>query len=223
MTVAPLVAPGGSPRAPRNIGGSVRPPPSSGAIARRRWFVGAAKRLLPLVAVALLAMVALWPELQRDVDRARLSYRRGIGMPESGQITAPRYNGVDERNQPFTVTADTARQAGEERIDMTAPKGDMSLTSGAWLMVQGKTGVYMQKAQQLDLTGDVWMYRDDGTTLSTDVATLDVRGGAVATESRTHVEGPFGTLEAQGFVALDRGQIIRFTGPVRLVLNQGKQ
>ena len=52
---------------------------------RRRWLVGLSKRLLPILALALLASIALWPEIARDTDRSRLSYRRGIAVPESGQ------------------------------------------------------------------------------------------------------------------------------------------
>ena len=36
---------------------------------------------------------------------------------------------------------------------------------------------------------------------------------------RTRAEGPFGTLEAQGFAVVDQGAVIQFTGPARLVMN----
>ena len=40
----------------------------------------------------------------------------------------------------------------------------------------------------------------------------------------THVEGPFGTLDAQGFAMLDRAiAVIQFTGPGRMVLNGGSK
>jgi lipopolysaccharide export system protein LptC len=34
-----------------------------------------------------------------------------------------------------------------------------------------------------------------------------------------HAEGPFGTLDAQGFAVTDRGAVIQFPGPGRLLLN----
>ncbi|MCW3474848.1 LPS export ABC transporter periplasmic protein LptC [Limobrevibacterium gyesilva] len=206
----------------RLLGGHVRPPPTAGAIARRRWVVGLTKRVLPLVALALLVVVAVWPELTREVDQARLFYGRGT-MPDSGQLTQARYHGEDNRHQPYTITAATARQVGQDRVDMTLPKGDISLDSGSWLMVEASTGVYMQKAGQLDLAGEVTMYRDDGTTLRTDAVTIDTHDGAAASADKTHVEGPFGTLDAQGFTMTDRGAVVHFTGPGRLVLNGRKQ
>jgi lipopolysaccharide export system protein LptC len=213
---------GADPRRARLLGAGTRTPPTAGAIARRRRFVALAKRLLPVVAVALLATVALWPEYHRDTVEGRVAYRRGSLMPESGQLTDARYHGVDEHGRPYTITADIAHQLSPERIDLTRPAGDVSLPSGTWLMVRAQQGVYLQHAQQLDLSGDVKLYRDDGTSLTTGSVALDLKAGAGAGAEMTHAEGPFGTLDAQGFSATDGGSVIHFTGPGKLVLN-GKQ
>lgn len=193
--------------------------PIDARLARRRWVVSIAKRLLPLVALALLSTVALWPELSSETSRARLTYRRSNIDPQSGQMTDATYHGVDDRGRPYTMTAVAARQISPERIDLTDPKGDTTLQSGNWLMVQSKRGVYLQRAGNLDLSGDVQLYRDDGTTLTTESATLDLKAGAAAGSEMTHAEGPFGTLDAQGFAVIDKGAVMQFSGPGRLVLN----
>jgi lipopolysaccharide export system protein LptC len=191
-------------------------------MARRRWLVAFAKRLLPIVALALLASVALWPEIARDSERARLSYRRGIAPPESGQMTAATYHGVDSGGRPYTITAAQAQQVNPERINLTEPKGDISLESGSWLMAQSHQGVYLQHLNSLDLSDEVHLYRDDGTTLTTSSASLDLKLGAAAGAEMVHAEGPFGTLDAQGFAVTDRGAVLQFSGPGRLVLNSAR-
>ena len=191
-------------------------------LARRRWFVGLTKRLLPLVALALLASIALWPELVREMDHSRMSYRRGATPPQSGQMREATYHGVDSNGRPYTMTATTAHQINPDRINLTDPKGDMSLESGSWLMSQSRSGVYLQHEGSLDLWDDVQLYRDDGTTLATASATLDLKQGAAAGADMVHAEGPFGTLDAQGFAVTDRGQVMQFTGPGRLVLNSAQ-
>lgn len=222
MTLARLpTVPGAGPRRPRTLGAANRPPPTAAAIARRRWVVGLAKGLLPLLAVALLATVALWPEFHRDVGQGRVAYRRGTLVPESGQLTDARYHGVDDHGRPYTITASVARQSSPERIDLTTPVGDVVQENGTWLTIKARQGVYLQHAQQLDLSGEVILYRDDGTTLATDSAAIDLKAGAAAGAAMTHVEGPFGTLDAQGFTATDGGTVIRFAGPGRLLLNGG--
>jgi lipopolysaccharide export system protein LptC len=188
---------------------------------RRRLFVGLAKRVLPLVAMGLLLLVALWPEFTSQVERGRYTYHVGASSPEGGALTDARYRGVDQQGRPFTVTASVARQIDQDRTDLTDPKGDITLGADGWMMVQAKRGVYMQRSNRLDLSGDVTLYRDDGTTLQTDAVAVDLAAGAASSAERVHVEGPFGTLDAQGFTVLDRGAVMQFTGPGRLVLNGG--
>jgi lipopolysaccharide export system protein LptC len=211
--------PPGPDRSPLLASGPHRQPMTRAGLARRRLMVAVAKRLLPLAALALLASVVLWPELTRDTERTRLAARNAGIAAEGGQLTEATYHGVDERGRPFTVTADSAQQTTPERVDLTMPKGDLTLESGNWVLLQSRQGVYRQQLGALDLSGDVQLYRDDGTTMQTDSAAIDLKAGAVVGAEMVHAEGSFGTLDAQGFSFLDRGAVIQFTGPGRLILN----
>jgi lipopolysaccharide export system protein LptC len=196
----------------------VRTPPSAGWLARRHFFITLTKWLLPAVALLLLASIALWPEVGRVRDATRIALQRA-GADVGATLTDARYRGVDDHNRPYTVTAATAQQDGPERINLTSPKGDITLTDGTWLMLQSKSGVYLQHADQLDLSGDVTLYRDDGTTMKTASAAVDLKNGAAASNEHTHAEGPFGVLDAEGFTITDKGTAIQFAGPAHLVLN----
>ncbi len=194
--------------------------PTSGGIARRRAFVTGTKWLLPAGALALLASVALWPELARVGESGRVAFRRAFSaVPDSGKLREARYRGVDERGRPYTVTADWASQDGPLRVNLQEPKGDMLLEGGSWVMVQSRDGVYIQHSGQLDLSRDVVLYRDDGTVMRTQSASVDVKNSAAASNEMTHAEGPFGVLDAQGFTLVDKGAVVQFHGPARLVLN----
>ena len=197
----------------------IRLPPTPGWIARRRVLITLTKWLLPLAAVGLLATVALWPELDRTAEQTRVSFRRFSAEVEGGRLVEARYHGVDEKGRPYTLTAATARQGSPERVDLTMPKGDMTLEDGTWMMLNAKLGTYMQKTRQLDLWQDVTLYRDDGTTLTTASASIDLADGAAAGSEPVHAEGPFGVLDAQGFTVVDKGAAIQFSGPAHLVLN----
>jgi lipopolysaccharide export system protein LptC len=221
MSIAPLPA---AQRRNRDLLGNTVPRrralPSPGGIARRRWMVRWSKRLLPVVALALLASLALWPELDRQQEAARYAFRRGLNVSaDGGRLTDARYRGVDDKGEPYAVTATTAVQDGAERVNLTMPKADVTTSDGNWFMVQAKQGVYIQHEGQLDLQGDATLYRQDGTTMISDTATVDLKAGVAAGSHMTHAEGPFGTLDAQGFALVDKGTVIQFTGPARLVLN----
>ncbi len=192
---------------------------SARRIARRRILITLTKWLLPLAAMMLLALVALWPELERTAIDARIAGGRLTGEVEGGHMVGVRYNGVDEKGRPYTVTAASARQMDADRIALTIPKGDITLESGTWLMVSARSGTFVQKLNQLDLVDDVTLYRDDGTTMHTTTASVDVKAGAANSATPVHAEGPFGVLDAQGFMLTDKGSAVDFSGPAHLVLN----
>jgi lipopolysaccharide export system protein LptC len=229
--------PGGRPDLSGNAPGGVRDPgktggylaivsrrgarqiPTAGGLMRRRWFINTSKFLLPAAALLLLGSIALWPEYERASDKARVVIG-GIRATLGGaRVTNAHYNGVDQRGRPFTVTAVTATQRDAEQVDLTIPIADMTLENGTWMNVKSKQGVFMRKAQQLDLSDDVVLYRDDGTTMTTSSATVEMRSGAASGAAPTHVEGPFGTLDASGFMTVDKGSAIQFWGPVQVTLN----
>lgn len=197
----------------------VRRLPSPGGLARRRIAITLTKWLLPAFALLLLACIALWPQLDRATDAARIAFQRMGGEVSGARLTDARYRGVDDHGRPYTVTAATAQQDGPDRINLTVPKADITLEDRTWLMLQSRQGVYLQQSSQLDLSEAVTLYRDDGTTVVTATASIDLKNGAAASADPTHAEGPFGTLDSQGFTLTDKGTAIQFTGPAHLVLN----
>jgi len=196
--------------------------PSQRHMARRRVMINLTKWLLPVIALALLSTIALWPELQRAADQTRMSFAGVSGTVQGATMTDARYRGVDQQGRPYTLTASVAHQVDPDRINLTLPKGDITLTDGTWLMLQAKQGVYTQHRDQLDLSHHVVLYRDDGTTMVTASATMDLKNSAAAGAEPVHAEGPFGTLDAQGFTLLDKGAIVQFAGPAHLVLNSAQ-
>jgi lipopolysaccharide export system protein LptC len=222
MSVSPLPVRTASGRRPARqlvaaTANRVRQPLNPDLLARRHLLITLTKWLLPVAALLSLATIALWPEMGHMQDTVRIA----VAHTSSGgaTLTDAHYHGVDDHGRPYTVTAVTAQQDGPERINLTMPKGDITLTNGTWLMVRSKRGVYLQHSNQLDLSRDVTLYRDDGTTLTTASASMDLKLGAAASDQPTHAEGPFGTLDAQGFTVVDKGAAIQFTGPAHLVLN----
>ena len=201
----------------------IRRPPTPRDLARRRRRILLTKWLLPTVAVLLLGLIAAWPQIDLITDHARIAYQKGVAELGGATVTDARYHGVNEKGRPYTVTAVTAQQEGADRINLILPKGDTTLGNGTWLMLQAKHGVYLQHSNQLDLSREVTLYRDDGTTVTTASASIDMKNGAAASSEPTHAEGPFGTLDAQGFTITDKGSSVQFTGPAHLVLNGSSQ
>ncbi len=186
-----------------------------------------AKLALPAIGLALLCLLLFWPEI--DGKEGRMSFRRGQPVvAEALQVTAPLYQGLDELNRPYTVTAQVARQqpgvvqAGQEVIDLDAPRADITLTDGAWIFIESRDGVYDRGRNWLDLRGDVTIYHDNGTRFRSETAAVDLTAGAASGNRPTQAQGPFGTVESEGFELTERGAVMVFTGRAHAVL-EGRQ
>jgi lipopolysaccharide export system protein LptC len=201
-----------------------RAPLDAKKLARRRSQVALAKRLLPTLAVLLLASVALWPEIDRTADHARSTFEKlGAASTQAMYMSKPHYRGVDQRNEPYTITAKSMGEPVQGQFDLIAPMADLFLggadSDAGWLMVWSNYGTYVDKPATLDLVGDVNLYRADGMIFSTDDSTMDLADNTVIGDARIHGEGPLGTLDGQAFALLDHGALLQIAGPVKLVLN----
>jgi len=206
----------------------------TGKLARRRAAVALAKRLLPTLAFLLLASVALWPEINRTADRARGTFEKmDAASTQAMHMKSPHYRGIDQRGEPYTVTAAETGEPADGMYDLTTPKADLFLqnadkpssagqpssSDASWLMVWSNDGTYRNHLSALDLTGEVTLYRGDGMLFTTDNAAIDLNQNAVLSADKVHGEGPLGTLDGQGFALLDHGALLQIAGPVKLVLN----
>lgn len=185
-------------------------------------FVSTMKILLPSVAVVLLVLVVVLPQLRNEPEQftAEIERIEGEGGSSLSLVNA-RYFGTDESGQPFSVTAKSVRESntGDAVIDLTAPQADISLNDGTWLTVGAETGSYQREAQVLDLMGAVNLFQDQGYELHTDAVTIMLEEGRARSSTPVSSQGPFGQLESQGFLLQDKGKTVLFTGPARLVLN----
>ncbi len=196
--------------------------PRAAQIQRRQRLVQAMKLLLPLLAAGVLGLMLFWQEIEGS--NSRLSFRRGPALvPEALQLVEPRFQGVDELNRPYTVTARLARQRGQEEVVLLeSPRADILLSEGAWIYAESDRGRYDKPAQLLDLEGDVRIYHDNGTLFRTEAAAVQVEAGSAQGDRPTKAQGSFGTIESEGFELLDRGAVMVFTGRARAIL-EGRQ
>ena len=93
-----------------NIGGGLNKSERRFRVARYSRFVNFMKFILPLTALALVAAIMIWPQLQVmdksfsiALSNAKLSTKEGLIMVNA------RFVGVDHRKQPFSITADIAK------------------------------------------------------------------------------------------------------------------
>ena len=189
-------------------------------------FVNLMKLILPLLALFVVALVIAWPHL----NTADIGFRLGFsalqlnGTQDPSMIN-PRYVGTDNDNQPFSLTADLARNlpGTSTSIELEMPKADITTSDGTWLVLTAENGIYTRNSKTLKLVGKVNLFHDQGYEFRTDRALIDLARGTANSNDPVEGQGAFGNLRASGFQLKDKGKIILFRGKSKLTLYPNAQ
>lgn len=185
-------------------------------------FVTVMKLLLPTLAAGLVVLLAVWSQLNLGDKRFRIETTEvAPEQIESLNMVNARFDGIDEKNRPYSVTAELVTQAGEsaDKIELSQPKADITLESGAWIALTADSGSYLRKSEILDLAGSVSLYHDRGFEMHTDRAQVNLAEGIASGDAPVAAQGPAGELQADSFRVSDDGKRILFGGHARLVIN----
>lgn len=193
-------------------------------LVRYSRFVNLMKRLLPAMAAAILGLLVVWPKLQVASFSVGGLPRLNTKNVDTLSMLNPHYYGTDEKNLPFTITADVATQTDPQNlvVSLEKPVADLTQKSGASIVINSDVGFFRQKDEILDLLGHVDLYQDNGYEVHTESARMQVAQGNATGDQPTHGQGPTGTIEGEGFRLWDRGRVIVFTGKAKAVLNAAK-
>ena len=195
-------------------------------VRRYTRFVSVLKYLLPIVAAGLVLMLALWSQIRIDEGRFR------IGMTEVATIAVdkltmsnPRFEGIDDKNRPFTVTAEEASQAKNDTniIELNRPQADMTMEDGTWLALSADSGRYLRENEQLSLEGSVSLFQDRGYELHTDDVKIDFNAGTAESSSPVFGQGPVGELSGSGLKVTDKGAVVELRGESRILFYPDRQ
>ncbi len=183
--------------------------------------------LLPALAVGLLMIAAAWPQLRPDDERLRIEFA-AVG-PQGGskpQVLNPRLLGVDELRRPFQVTADVGSRLGGdadvEVYQLDEPKADIVLEDGSWVALTATDGVYDRDEEMLYLSGAVNLFHDSGYEFNTTAARINLSDRSAEGDQSIQGQGPFGTIEAEGFRVIDDGEVIFFSGKSSMTIRGGQ-
>lgn len=179
------------------------------------------KMLLPALAITLVALVLIWPQIGRNTaDIPVIDAPTSLEDVDTLRMANPRFVGLDENDRPFEIVAESATQVGEngQAVELDRPQADMINEDGTWVSLNAQEGVWFKDASVVNLYGGVSLFHDAGHQLITEEAMIDMGPGNVFSEVPTQGQSPGGTIRGEGMQSLDRGARIIFTGHATAVL-----
>ncbi|MFH1158428.1 MAG: LPS export ABC transporter periplasmic protein LptC [Pseudomonadota bacterium] len=202
---------------------------NSGAYAPRRLsalgrgyshFVRVLKFILPLAALAVIGiLIARLAETPQQPILASLPKEEKT-TPGQIELVQARYEGVDDRNRPYTVTADKAvRDMGSpDAVLFENLLADITLQDKTWVAVRAGSGSLDRKTELLSLKDDVTAFHDSGYEMRLQDLRIDLKRKAAVTTLPVRAQGPMGTVAAQSLSVEEQGDLIVFGGPATLTI-----
>jgi lipopolysaccharide export system protein LptC len=177
--------------------------------------------LLPALAVAMIVVITMWHQFTQEENRFRLGGAE-MAPHQVASLTMAnvRYEGVDDKNRPFNVTADTAHQVDKEGevIDLSEPKADITMETGEWLALTAASGRYQRRTNLLDLAGGVTIFHDKGFTFQAPTLHINLNDHVAESHDPVEGQGPSGQLTAANFRLVEGGKVVLFGGPAHITL-----
>lgn len=176
--------------------------------------------ILPTIAFAIMAIVFTWGKRDEPLMEVTPSEKIETVMGKN-ELINPRFEGSDEKNQPYTLTADRAVQDEKDSklILLEKPKADLAMNGGNWVAFESTEGAFQQAEGKILLRGGVRFFHDGGYQMDTPELHININDETAITDKDVHVQGPEGTLTAKGLEGRNKENILIFKGPAKLVLN----
>lgn len=187
---------------------------------RYSGFVRSLRFILPIIALVMTVIVLTWDEAGRRVEPLKKAEVIDNSANIQNELLKPVYNSVDDKNQPFSVTADSATQGRDnpDIVELDKPVAALTQNDGSKIEGDAAVGLYEQKSQKLNLSGDVHLKHSDGFTLSTEELRIDLATQRAYSGRDVRVEGPDGTIDATGLEGDSENGTMIFTGPAKVIL-----
>jgi lipopolysaccharide export system protein LptC len=156
---------------------------------------------------------ALMKQLPLDMDNLVVSGTK-ITME------SPHLSGFSPDQRPYELWAKTATQdlTDPDHVELKALRAKVLQEDRSTVTMDARTGVFNTKAQLLDLRKDILLQSSTGYEARLSQALLDIGKGTVTSEEPVDVKLLNGTLTADKLRILEKGELVRFEGRVKMNL-----
>jgi lipopolysaccharide export system protein LptC len=183
---------------------------------KRSHAIGAVRRLLPLMMLAVVIGLGVW---------LFLSTRETAAPQPSGPVPIrmlnPVFQGRDD-GRPFVLHAKEAVRDGKDatRIALVEPRMELQEAPGQPpTRITAKHGVYREDTLVLNLNGEVRYSDPVGWRFLTKNAVVDTKRDLVTGDQGIEGEGPTGVFKADRYLIYNQGERVVLRGNVSTLSN----
>lgn len=187
------------------------------SITKYTKFVIFSKMFLATLSLLMIVTIIILPVMNADEEGLRIAFSTVKDKTESlPMMTKPSFQGVDQNNQPYLVTADSALQHDERTIILDKVQADIMTENQTWLSVKAAKGTIDTTAKTMQLKGTVTLMHQDGYEFQTESVDVDMNQHTATGTKPIEGFGPMGDIKADQFSWHQNDRVMRFQGHVTL-------
>ena len=180
------------------------------------------KVFLPSLAAVMVGLVILWPQMKAQQDESIslvASETDQLNLPSDQSMLNPRFFTVDQKNEPFSLTAGVAFELPGDvrRVRLDDIQADLLMQNDRWFALDATVGVYSQSTDTMELLKQVNLYTETGEEIETTQALINMRNRDISGTQDVFLRTPSGYARAQGFSVTQDVTVFRLTGKTRAV------
>jgi lipopolysaccharide export system protein LptC len=161
----------------------------------------ALKGLLPLGAMLILSLYALPSFLKTSIDNGRGTLTaRGVAVSAGTfEMTNPHVTGVNDRGEPYDITADSTKQAfnSPELMYLKVVRGKMTGADGKVTTLSAPDATHNTKAEEITFANGLTVTHDGGMSATFQTATAYMKGQTMVSKTPVVVRLHESTINAE--------------------------
>lgn len=191
-------------------------------IPRYLKMIGFSKLLIGMVVVALITVVIVMPLANREETGMRIIMNQlpmaATGADDTPKMENPRFEGVDNKNRPFSVTAQRAIQEDISTVRLINLKAQIALENEKWMAISAQQGILQIPNKKMLLHGAVQFNASDGEAFTTEQILVNLGTGDAWGPKPVQAQAAMGSISADSFQFSQSYKAIRFSNHVKLII-----
>ncbi len=182
------------------------------------------KYLLGVASFGLLLLVLALPIYNSQHEKLKFFYgadsssEDNVLPSEEPRIEKPKFYGMDNKNQPYTIIADVGEQRDKNNLTLSQVYSDIKTDDNSFITMTSKSAWIALDKNELDLEGDIKINVDSQYTILTDKAKIFYKDRDAAGENGVEVQSNKGHITADTFKTLNSYDEIIFKKNVKTTL-----
>lgn len=180
------------------------------------------KFVLPCTAFGIVFSLCLWPLVEAKVAILMNAEKPKRTMPlikMTTELLNPRLNTLDAKGRPVVMKAESATQMTTQNAHFIKPQSHIHMENGQQIMIKADKGHYDQPDQRLDYKDHVELHSQNGITLQTSSASLNINTNQAEGHAPVSGSSHSTSLQGEGFKILKEGQELHLLGKSKISFN----